>query len=141
MTPWRISNAPKARRKASDFRLLSANAFGSKSDSPTSFRASAKNDLMRRIWGWIPMVSAATACSKHVGQRKVVGSPSRSTVSPIASQKKHSVAPAGLEQLFFEVGVPVAQGATSASPPGRAEIEKLLAVAPRYGVEIRLPPY
>ncbi len=50
-----------------------------------------------------------------------------------------SVAPAGLEQMFFEVGVPVAQGATTAAPPTKEEIERLLAVAPRYGIEIRLP--
>ena len=50
-----------------------------------------------------------------------------------------SVAPAGLEQMFFEVGVPLAQGATTASPPTKDEIEKLLAVAPRYGVEILAP--
>lgn len=50
-----------------------------------------------------------------------------------------SVAPAGLEQMFFEVGVPLAEGATTALPPTKDEIEKLLAVAPRYGVEIRLP--
>ena len=50
-----------------------------------------------------------------------------------------TVAPAGLEQMFFEVGVPVVQGATTAAPPKKEEIEKLLAVAPRYGIEIRLP--
>ena len=50
-----------------------------------------------------------------------------------------SVAPAGLEGMFFEVGVPVDQGATTAQPPTKQEIEKLLAVAPRYGIEIRLP--
>jgi quercetin dioxygenase-like cupin family protein len=50
-----------------------------------------------------------------------------------------SVAPAGLEKMFFEVGVPVPQGATTASPPTKEEIEKLLAIAPRYGIEIRLP--
>ena len=50
-----------------------------------------------------------------------------------------SVAPAGLEKMFFEVGVPVAEGATTALPPTKEEIEKLLAVAPRYGIEIRLP--
>src|ERR1700732_655983 len=50
-----------------------------------------------------------------------------------------SVAPAGLEKMFFEVGVPVAQGATTAAPPKKEEIEKLLAVADRYGIEIRLP--
>jgi quercetin dioxygenase-like cupin family protein len=51
-----------------------------------------------------------------------------------------SVAPAGLEKMFFEVGVPLAEGTTTALPPTQREIEKLLAVAPRYGVEIRLPP-
>ena len=50
-----------------------------------------------------------------------------------------SVAPAGLEQMFFECGVPVAQGATTAPPPSKTEIEKLLEIAPRYGIEIRLP--
>jgi quercetin dioxygenase-like cupin family protein len=50
-----------------------------------------------------------------------------------------SVAPAGLEQMFFEFGVPVAQGATTAPPPTREEIEKLLSVAPKYGIEVRLP--
>jgi quercetin dioxygenase-like cupin family protein len=50
-----------------------------------------------------------------------------------------SVAPAGLEQMFFEVGVPLPEGATTALPPTQAEIEKLLTVAPKYGIEIRLP--
>jgi quercetin dioxygenase-like cupin family protein len=50
-----------------------------------------------------------------------------------------SVAPAGLEQMFFEFGVPVEQGATTAPPPTKAEIEKLISIAPRYGIEIRLP--
>src|SRR5438270_812888 len=50
-----------------------------------------------------------------------------------------SVAPAGLEQMFFEFGVPLAEGAITALPPTKAEIEKLLEIAPRYGIEIRLP--
>jgi quercetin dioxygenase-like cupin family protein len=50
-----------------------------------------------------------------------------------------SVAPAGLEKMFFEVGVPLDEGATSALPPTNEEIERLLAAAPRYGIEIRLP--
>jgi quercetin dioxygenase-like cupin family protein len=49
-----------------------------------------------------------------------------------------SVAPAGLEEMFFEVGQPTTPDA-QAVPPTREEIEKLLAVAPRYGLEIRLP--
>ena len=50
-----------------------------------------------------------------------------------------SVAPAGLEQMFFEFGVPLPEGSTTALPPKKEEIEKLLAVAPRYGIEIMLP--
>jgi quercetin dioxygenase-like cupin family protein len=50
-----------------------------------------------------------------------------------------SVAPAGLEKMFFEVGVPLPEGATTALPPTKEEIEKLLATAPSYGIEIRLP--
>lgn len=52
-----------------------------------------------------------------------------------------SVAPAGLEEMFFECGVPLAEGSTSALPPTRAEIERLLTIAPRYGIEIRLPDH
>ena len=52
-----------------------------------------------------------------------------------------SVAPAGLERMFFEVGVPVPQGASTAAPPTKEEIEKLLAVAPSYGIEIKLPKH
>jgi quercetin dioxygenase-like cupin family protein len=50
-----------------------------------------------------------------------------------------SIAPAGLEKMFFECGVPLPDGSTTALPPTREEIEKLLAIAPRYGVEIMLP--
>jgi len=49
-----------------------------------------------------------------------------------------SVAPAGLEKMFFEVGVPLKLGDTP-PPPSKVEIEKLLAVAPNYGVEISVP--
>ena len=50
-----------------------------------------------------------------------------------------SVAPAGLEKMFFEFGVPLPEGSTSALPPKKEEIEKLLAVAPKYGIEIKVP--
>jgi quercetin dioxygenase-like cupin family protein len=50
-----------------------------------------------------------------------------------------SVAPAGLEKMFMEIGVPLAEGATTALSPTREDIEKLLAIAPKYGIEIRLP--
>jgi mannose-6-phosphate isomerase-like protein (cupin superfamily) len=50
-----------------------------------------------------------------------------------------SVAPAGLEKMFFEFGVPLPEGATTALPPTREEIDKLLVIASKYGIEIRLP--
>jgi quercetin dioxygenase-like cupin family protein len=49
-----------------------------------------------------------------------------------------SIAPAGLEQMFFEVGQPLADDAETAPPPSQADIEKLLKAAPRYGVEIKV---
>lgn len=49
-----------------------------------------------------------------------------------------SVAPAGLEKMFFEVGLPLAIG-EQAPPPSQVEIDHLLAVAPRYGIEIKVP--
>ncbi|MCE9604857.1 MAG: cupin domain-containing protein [Planctomycetia bacterium] len=52
-----------------------------------------------------------------------------------------SVAPAGLERMFFEIGVPLPSGTTTASPPKKQEIEKLLTIAPQYGIELRLPPH
>jgi len=51
-----------------------------------------------------------------------------------------TVAPAGLEKMFFEIAQPVAPGATSAPPPTEEMIAKLVAIAPTYGIEIKLPP-
>jgi mannose-6-phosphate isomerase-like protein (cupin superfamily) len=52
-----------------------------------------------------------------------------------------TVAPAGLEQMFFETGVPVSQGATIAPATTKEEIDTLFKVAPAYGIEFRLPPH
>jgi quercetin dioxygenase-like cupin family protein len=52
-----------------------------------------------------------------------------------------SVAPAGLEQMFIEVGQPLADDEQVAPRPSEAEIKKLLEVAPRYGVEIKVPDH
>ena len=49
-----------------------------------------------------------------------------------------SVAPAGLEKMFNEIGVPLAEGATNAPPPTNEEIERLMSIAPKYGIEFRL---
>jgi hypothetical protein len=63
------------------------------------------------------------------GQNNESGKPAKMLIS---------IAPAGLEQMFFEFGVPIPQGATTALPPTKAEIDKLLAIAPKYGIEVRL---
>jgi hypothetical protein len=46
-----------------------------------------------------------------------------------------------VEKMFFEFGVSLPEGATTttALPLTQQEIERLLAVAPKYGIEIRLP--
>ncbi|MEI8382023.1 MAG: cupin domain-containing protein [Planctomycetota bacterium] len=50
-----------------------------------------------------------------------------------------SVAPAGVENMFFEFGVPLPEGSMTALLPTKEEIEKLLAIALRYGIEIKVP--
>jgi len=82
-----------------------------------------------------PLVArAGTFANMSVGTphsfRNESGTPARMLIS---------VAPAGLERMFLECGVPVAQGATTTPPPTKADIEKLLEIAPRYGIEIKLP--
>jgi len=52
-----------------------------------------------------------------------------------------SVAPAGLEQMFFEIGQPFPAGTKTTPLPTKAEIDRFLAVAPRYGVEVEVPPH
>src|SRR5580704_2194235 len=50
-----------------------------------------------------------------------------------------SVVPSGLEQMMFELGVPVADEATTAAAPTKDDIDRLLAVSRRYGIELLLP--
>jgi quercetin dioxygenase-like cupin family protein len=45
--------------------------------------------------------------------------------------------PAGLEHYFLEVGQPVVDPSEQPPPP---DVGKMLALAPKYGVEIQLPP-
>ena len=46
--------------------------------------------------------------------------------------------PGGMDGLFFEIGIPATAG-SSAPPPSQADVDKLLAAGPKYGLEI-LPP-
>lgn len=48
------------------------------------------------------------------------------------------VAPAGFERFFEEVGEPVTD--PSSPPEGPPDVEKVLAAAPKYGLEIPPPP-
>lgn len=49
------------------------------------------------------------------------------------------VTPAGLERFFLEVGREAGDGDGESMPSTPADIEKLLAIAPQYGIEIRVP--
>ncbi len=51
-----------------------------------------------------------------------------------------SFAPAGLEEMFFEVGKDLAEGETP-DEPSPEEIEKLLEVAGRFCIEYKLPTH
>jgi mannose-6-phosphate isomerase-like protein (cupin superfamily) len=87
----------------------------------------------------------------HVGDKRLVASAGMFANMPVGTPHSFknesskpakmliSVAPAGLEKMFFESGVPLPEGSTTALPPTKEEIEKLLAVAPTYGIEIKLP--
>src|SRR5947207_455148 len=78
----------------------------------------------------------------QVGEKRIVASAGMFANMPVGtphSFKNESgkpakmlitVAPAGLEQMFLEVGEPAAQGTKTALPPTKEEIEKLLVVAP-----------
>jgi mannose-6-phosphate isomerase-like protein (cupin superfamily) len=48
-------------------------------------------------------------------------------------------APGGLEAMFRKMGVPVSDTAAPFPPPIEAEIQRLLATAPEFGIEIKLP--
>ena len=50
-----------------------------------------------------------------------------------------TMAPAGLEEMFFEVSRPVPEETTTTEPPTPEEIGMLLAAAPRYGITILGP--
>lgn len=87
----------------------------------------------------------------QIGERRIVASRGMFANMPVGTLHSFknecdrparmllTVAPAGLEKMFFECGVPAAQGATTAPPPTKEEIEKLLETAPRYGIQIQLP--
>jgi quercetin dioxygenase-like cupin family protein len=88
----------------------------------------------------------------HVGDEQIVATAGMFANIPIGTLHRFhnasdqparmiiTVVPAGIEEMFFEVGQSIAFGEVP-SPRMKAEIEKLLAIAPRYGVEIQVPPH
>src|SRR5262245_17515399 len=50
-----------------------------------------------------------------------------------------TVAPAGLEKMFLEVGQPIDGDSWIAPAPTQADIQRLLEAAPRFGIELKLP--
>lgn len=50
-----------------------------------------------------------------------------------------TLAPAGLEEMFFAVGHPLEEGSTIPVPPTLEDIQKLIEIAPNYGIEILHP--
>ena len=50
------------------------------------------------------------------------------------------VTPAGLENFFLEVGREAIARETEPVAPTSEDIQKLLQTAPKYGIEIRMPP-
>lgn len=87
----------------------------------------------------------------HIGDRRIVARAGSFVNMPIGTPHRFknesaalvkmliSVAPAGLEEMFFEAGVDLAPGSTSAEPPSKDDIDRILAVAKRFGVEFVRP--
>jgi quercetin dioxygenase-like cupin family protein len=80
------------------------------------------------------VAGAGTFVNMPVGTLHSFGNASDKTARMLIS-----VAPAGLEQMFFEVGQPLAPDTMEAPAPTESDFKKLLAVAPRFGIEIQLP--
>jgi quercetin dioxygenase-like cupin family protein len=59
---------------------------------------------------------------------------------PTAAKMLIVVTPSGLERYFAEVGREATDPAPGPGPVTPADIERLLAVAPKYGLEVQPPP-
>lgn len=51
-----------------------------------------------------------------------------------------TTAPAGIEGMFFESGTAVPAGTTKGPPPTHADIERIIGIAPKYGIDVLGPP-
>ncbi len=82
-------------------------------------------DIAAGAGSWVTLARGSLHHFKNVGDR-----PARMLIV---------VTPAGLERFFLEVGRAAGEGDGESRPSTPEDIEKLLAVAPQYGIEIRVP--
>ena len=86
-------------------------------------------DIAAGAGAWVTLARGSLHHFKNLGDR-----PARMLIV---------VTPAGLERYFLEVGRAATDGDGNGEslPPTPEDIERLLAVAPQYGIEIRLPEW
>jgi mannose-6-phosphate isomerase-like protein (cupin superfamily) len=89
----------------------------------------------------------------QIGDKRLVATPGMFANMPVGTPHSFtnagnrpakmliSVAPAGIENMFLEIGVPVPTGTTTAPPVTKAEVDKLRTLAPKYGIQIQSPPH
>jgi quercetin dioxygenase-like cupin family protein len=83
-------------------------------------------DIDAGAGSWVTLAKGSVHHFQNVGNR-----PARMLIV---------VTPAGLERFFLEAGRTVGDGDTEVITPTPEDIERLLELAPEYGLEIRLPP-
>jgi quercetin dioxygenase-like cupin family protein len=82
-------------------------------------------DFIAASGAWVTLAKGSLHSFKNAGSK-----PARMLIL---------VTPAGLEDLFVEIGRDAIDGEPEPVLPTAADIQKLIEAAPRYGVQIRLP--
>lgn len=89
----------------------------------------------------------------QLGKERIVAGPGTFLNMPIGSEHSFrnetteparmliTVAPAGLEQMFLEAGHMLDDDTTQPPPVTPEDVARLLDVAPKYGVDIRVPQH
>jgi quercetin dioxygenase-like cupin family protein len=93
-------------------------------DGSLTFQADGR-DLPASSGAWVTLPKGSLHTFKNTGTA--------------AARMLILVSPSGLEKFFAEVGQEAAERTAVPPPVTPADIDRLLAVAPRYGIEIRPP--